>query len=156
MVWNDNETDRQIEQIINILEKQPELLNTGLNQPLKFHAREANLAVGQAQLMLVNEQETELFVLEIVPAEATAEDVGRLLAYVEWLGKTLLNIPVQQELSGQPNWYRSGSFKKLAKIQGIMLAHSFSEASLCAANACPNLFMRKYAFSLKITPADSK
>lgn len=154
MTENNEGTSFPAGQVIELLENEPELLAIAFDQPLKFHARFANLAIGQAHLLLLNEPETELYVLEVVPSEATAEDIGRLLAYMGWLDKTLVNIPPEQTLAGLSSWCGSGSFEKLRGIKGILLACSFSESARCAASGCPKLCMRRYSFSLKIAAGE--
>ncbi len=126
-------------------------LDFGLGYPLLYHAKDAPLATGTAQLMLVNGPGTVLFIVEIVPREATSEDAGRLMGYVGWLKKAILpDYSPSEPVLGLQTWYKPGALPNIENVKGILLAEVFNASALSAVSICPDLVARTFRFSIEI------
>ena len=148
--------NRIIDDAIEIIKTSLGKLDFGLGCPLLYHAQDAQLASGTAQLMLVNEPGTILFIVEIVPGEASSEDAGRLLGHVGWLKKVILrgyspNEPILGRHAWyKPTWYKPSALPNIENLKGILLAEVFNASALSAVSLCPDLVAKTFQFSLEI------
>ena len=148
--------NRIIDDAIEIIKTSLGKLNFGLGYSLLYHAQDAPLASGTAQLMLVNGSGTILFIVEIVPGEASSEDAGRLLGHVGWLKKVILpDYSPDEPILGRhawykPTWYKPGALPNIESVKGILLAYVFNASALSAVSICPDLVAKTFQFSIEI------
>ena len=73
--------------VVEAVKKNCDDIDWGLGTRLVYHAEDVPLPTGRADLLLMADDNSTLYVVEIVPGECSAEDVGRLLSHCGWLKK---------------------------------------------------------------------
>jgi len=145
----------QIRLVVEAIKHAGDKIDWGGGLRLEFHAEDVALQIGRADLMLVDKAHGTLYVVEIIPGEATAEDVGRMLSYYGWLRKNLLpDLTPTEDLMGLRSWFRPAESELFQDVKGMVLAESFGAAALCALAACPEMRGKTYRFSIELGPAN--
>jgi len=75
--------------VIEAIKNHGDDIDWGLERKPVFHAEDVPLPTGRANLLIIDNEHQVLYVVEIVPGEAGAEDVGRLLGHCGWLKKDI-------------------------------------------------------------------
>jgi len=141
----------QIRLVVEAIKRTGDKIYWGDGQRLEFHAEDVPLQIGQADLMLLDRAHGTLYVVEIIPGEAAAEDVGRLLSYFGWLRKNLLpDLTPTGELLGLGGWFRPAESELFRDVKGILLAESFGAGAACALSVLPEVMGKTYNFSIEI------
>jgi len=141
----------QIRLVVEAIKRTGDKIDWGNGQRLEFHAEDVPLQIGRADLMLIDVCRKTLYVVEVIPGEATAEDVGRLLSYYGWLRKNLLpDLTPTQNLMGLGSWFRPADSELFLDVKGVVLGERFGAAALCALAGCPEVIVKTYSFSIQI------
>jgi hypothetical protein len=141
---------RKLEAIRSVVEavKDNADLDWGVGNRLSYHAEDVPLQVGRADLLLIDDEEQVVYVVEVVPGEAAAEDVGRLMSLCGWM-KTAL--PPDRTNTG-PNLHLIASLQ-VKGVRGILLAQNFSAGAKSTMSLCPDLIAKTYYFALNLEEA---
>ena len=127
-------------QVIEAIKKHGGSIDWGLGRRVVYHADKVPLPTGIADLLLITDDSSTLYVVEILPGECSAEDVGRLLGHCGWL-TTMMNTK-----AGRP---AIGSLK-FSDVQGILLAKAFDAGARCALALCSCLTAKTFSFSIEL------
>ena len=142
----------QIKLVVEAIKRTGNIIDWGDGLRLEFHAEDVPLQIGRADLMLIDKANGTLYIVEIIPGEVIAEDVGRLLSYYGWLRKNLLpDLTPTEDLLGLGSWFRPAESELFRDVKGILLTESFGAAALCALAACPAVIGRTYEFSIEVS-----
>ena len=142
----------QIRLVVEAIKRAGDKVDWGNGLRLEFHAEDVPLQIGRADLMLMDGCRKTLYVVEIIPEEATAEDVGRLLGYSGWLRRNLLpDLTPTDDLLGLRSWFRPAESELFRHVKGILLAESLDAGAVCALSALPEVMGKIYHFSIDIS-----
>lgn len=110
-------------------------IDWGLEQPLKYYSMDVPIAIGVVDLLLADISEHVLHVVQIIPGTATAEDVGRLSAYLGWFQQT------------PPDTF--------GEVKGVLLSESFSADASLAIKIHPCLVAKTFMLTIQVSAPES-
>jgi hypothetical protein len=141
--------------VVEAIKKNGDDIDWGLGRRLVYHAEDVPLPTGRADLLLMAEDRSTLYVVEILPGECSAEDVGRLLGHCGWLGKdSTPPSPATDTTSDTEPMGTHSSQVQAKNIRGILLATNFNAGALCALGLCAGLTAVTFSFSLRLSKHD--
>ena len=109
-------------------------IDWGVNEPLKYYSMDIPVTIGTVDLLLADTSDSVLYVVQVNPEEATAEDVGILSAYLGWFQQSL------------PAPFR--------EVKGILLAGSFGTDASLAVNTHPSLVAKIFTLTINVSIPD--
>jgi hypothetical protein len=140
-----------VAQVIEAIKKNGDSIDWGLGRRLVYHADKVPLPTGIADLLLITDDRSTLYVVEILPGECSAEDVGRLLGHCGWLQTAILSLSSSVTGVLYPKTENQHSFAvQVTEVKGILLAAGFNAGALCAVANCAELIAMTYSFSIRL------
>jgi len=127
------------------------VIDWGLGKLLYYHAENAPLPTGRADLLLLDNDGFALHVVEVVAGKASAEDIGRLLGHCGWLNTMLVDRRGSTEVIKGADGPYPNVFPHVTEVTGIVLAPDFDPGALFALAASPDLVGRTYRFSIELS-----
>jgi len=134
--------------VVEAVKNHGDEIDWGLERTLGFHAEDVPLPTGRADLLIIDNDHQMLYVVEIIPGEAGAEDVGRLLGHCGWLKKDI-NLKVG-DVSSAKYTDPKPTMALAGEVKGILLAAGFDAGALCALALCTDLIAMTFSFSLRL------
>jgi len=134
--------------VVEAVKNHGDEIDWGLRKKLAFHAEDVPLPTGRVDLLIIDNDRQVLYVVEIVPGEAGAEDVGRLLGHCGWLKKDLN--PKVGDVSSAERPDPKPTTMPAEEVKGILLASSFGAGAQCALGLCDELRGMRHSFSLRL------
>ena len=136
--------------VVEAVKKNGDDVDWGLGRKLAFHAENVPLPTGRADLLLMADDNSILYVVQIVPGECSTGDVGRLLGHCGWLKKGIYPSTTIDDISAAGQAGSTSPSVHAGDVKGILLATGFGTGALCALDLCTELTPMTFSFSLRL------